>query len=613
MRPSTGPTILACLALLVLAGSGADAQQAPSPVGVWRGTVSFGPSTFEIELEIRGSPENGLAGHIANLSRSDPPAALDLVELDGSTLRVRACRFAFIPVRVGVVLEGTLNDDGSSIRGAFDGLLPVELTRAPSSTPSREPLPWPSATSDRSTGSPCDHPARVAAERVIGVLPGVVARGDRAEFRTFAAEHFTINADAVVSALSRFHHGSRGFELHEIRQAGSNWAAALLRNQLTGDWITLSILAELEAPHRVIAWAFFPASPPDAAVEMPSERRIARELEAYVERLAEADVFSGTVLLAKDGEIVFEGAYGMANKDFAVPNTMGTKFKLSSMTKMFTAVAIMQLVEAGELSLSDPLAKFLPGFPDEASAEKIRIEHLLSHTAGLGNFVNQQYLDSSKARYRTVDDFMRLTADETLQFEPGTRYQYSNTGFLVLGKLVEVVTGQDYYDYVREHIYEPAGMSGSGHYQLDHVNRNLAVGYDRQYADEGISYLNNTYIGFRGSPAGSSYSTARDLLKFADAWLGNELLGREHVERMLSADPELVSAPYGYGFDVNTELSRVGHAGGSLGAYSNLDMFLDTGWIGIVLSNYSEGGVPAYPSVIGKIRELVGGGLGGPG
>ena len=232
-----------------------------------------------------------------------------------------------------------------------------------------------------------------------------------------------------------------------------------------------------------------------------------------MKKLADADVFSGTVLLARDGVPIFQGAYGMANKDFNVPNQIDTKFNLGSMNKMFTAVAVAQLVERGKLSFDDPLSKFLPDFPDRASAEKIKIKHLLSHTAGLGGYFSKPWQESSRALYRTVDDQMkRAAADERLLFEPGTRHRYSNTGMLVAGKVIEIAAGQDYYDYVRENVYLPAGMLNTDCYELDKVNPNLAVGYEKHYDENGISFRNNLFEHvMRGGPQGGGYSTVRRL------------------------------------------------------------------------------------------------------
>ncbi|HSE97444.1 MAG TPA: serine hydrolase domain-containing protein, partial [Blastocatellia bacterium] len=331
--------------------------------------------------------------------------------------------------------------------------------------------------------------------------------------------------------------------------------------------------------------------------------QMAQELKTFVSKLADADVFSGTVLLAKDGVPVFKGAYGIANKDFNVPNRIDTKFNLGSMNKMFTAVAIAQLVERGKLSFDDPLSKFLPDFPDKASAEKIKIKHLLTHTAGLGGYFSKAWNESSRAMYRTVDDMIkRAAADEKLLFEPGTRWQYSNTGMLVLGKVVEVASGQSYFDYVRENIAKPAGMTNTDCYELDKVNTNLAVGYDKLFSETGVTFTNNIFAHvLRGGPQGGGYSTVEDLLKFDVALRSNKLVGAEYVKLLLSAKPELNSPSYGYGFQVDSESQVAGHGGGFIGINSNLDMFLGTGWTAIVMSNYSRGAQPVQQ----KMRELI--------
>ncbi|HKY06014.1 MAG TPA: serine hydrolase domain-containing protein, partial [Blastocatellia bacterium] len=204
---------------------------------------------------------------------------------------------------------------------------------------------------------------------------------------------------------------------------------------------------------------------------------------------------------------------------------------------------------------------------------------------------------------RTVDDMIkRAAADEKLLFEPGTRWQYSNTGMLVLGKVIEVASGQSYFDYVRENIAKPAGMTNTDCYELDKVNPNLAVGYDKQFGESGVTYENNIFSHvLRGGPQGGGYSTVEDLLKFDIALRSNKLVGAEYVKMLLSAKPELKSPGYGYGFQVDSESQVAGHGGGFIGINSNLDMFLGTGWTAIVMSNYSRGAQPVQQ----KMRELI--------
>ncbi|HWP43003.1 MAG TPA: serine hydrolase domain-containing protein [Blastocatellia bacterium] len=449
-----------------------------------------------------------------------------------------------------------------------------------------------------------------AAERRAKEFARLIDSGNRAELREYAKENFapdflSIPMDRHLRFLSWVHDFTRGVEFHSVQDAKPNEATVLLKAKLTGEWLALFVRVESVAPHRISGIGLRLPRPPASAqpAKKLTDEQIEGELKTFMNKLARADVFSGAVLLAKDGVPIFKGAYGLANKDFNAPNRIDTKFNLGSMNKMFTAVSIAQLVERGKLSFDDPLSKFLPDFPDKAAAEKIRIKHLLTHTAGLGGYFSRAWQDSSRALYRTVDDMMkRAAADEKLLFEPGTRWQYSNTGMLVLGKVIEKVTGQSYYDYVRENITKPAGMVNTDCYELDKVNSNLAVGYDKQFTDDGVFFTNNIFAHvLRGGPQGGGYSTVEDLLKFDLALRSNKLVGADYVKLLLSAKPELNSPNYGYGFQVDPELQIAGHGGGFIGISSNLDMFLGTGWTAIVMSNYSGAAQPVEQ----KMRELV--------
>lgn len=448
------------------------------------------------------------------------------------------------------------------------------------------------------------------AERRAREFARLIDSGNRAELRKYAKENFAPNflnlpMEQHLGFFSSVHDFTRGVEFHSVQDAKPGEATALLKAKLTGQWLALFVRVEPEAPHRISGIGLRAPRPPAAAqpAKKLTDEQIAQELKSFVKKLVDADVFSGTVLLAKDGVPIFKAAYGEANKDFNVANRIDTKFNLGSMNKMFTAVAIAQLVERGKLSFDDPLSKFVPDFPDKESAEKIKIKHLLTHTAGLGGYFSKKWDESSRALYRTVDDMMKMVAaNEKLLFEPGTKWQYSNTGMLVLGKVIEKVSGQSYYDYVRENIARPAGMVNTDCYELDKVNTNLAVGYDKQITDNGVTFANNIFAHvLRGGPQGGGYSTVEDLLKFDQALRSNKLVGAEYVKLLLSPKPELNSPNYGYGFQVDAGSQIAGHGGGFPGISSNLDMFLGTGWTAIVMSNYSRGAQPVQQ----KMREMV--------
>lgn len=448
------------------------------------------------------------------------------------------------------------------------------------------------------------------AERRAKELIQFINSGDRAAYQKYVSENFAgdlarIPMERFLIFFSNWRDDTRGVEFQGLQEAKPNEVTARLKTKLTGSWQGLYVRVEAEAPHRIIGAGLRKGQPPpDAApAKVLSKEQMARELAAFMKKLADADVFSGAVLLAKDGVPVFKGAYGLANKDFNAPNRVDTKFNLGSMNKMFTAVAIAQLAERGKLSFDNPLAKFLPDFPNPEDAAKIKLKHLLSHTAGLGGYFSLKWQQSSRAEYRTVDDMMKRAAEDEkkVQFEPGTRWQYSNTGMLVLGKVIEVASGQSYFDYVRENITKPAGMTNTDCYELDKVNANLAVGYEKEFTDAGVRFSNNIFMHvMRGGPQGGGYSTVEDLLKFDVALRSNKLVGAEYVRLLLSAKPELKSPDYGYGFQISNRDGVViaGHSGGFAGINSNLDMILGTGWTTIVLSNYGRGSEPVQEKML---------------
>ena len=191
---------------------------------------------------------------------------------------------------------------------------------------------------------------------------------------------------------------------------------------------------------------------------------------------------------------------------------------------------------------------------------------------------------------------------ESLAFGPGTRWSYSNTGMLVLGKVIEVASGQDYFAYVREHVYQPAGMTNSDAYELDHVNRNLAVGYEREETPHGVEYRNNIFQHvIRGGPAGGGYSTVDDLTRFAEALKAGRLVSAASVQLLTSPKPELNSPAYGFGFVIDEGGRIVGHSGGFPGINSQLDIYVGEGYTFAVMANYGD----AAQRVAQKVRTLV--------
>lgn len=341
-----------------------------------------------------------------------------------------------------------------------------------------------------------------------------------------------------------------------------------------------------------------------------AEDGLNKELSAFLEKAAATDEFSGAVLVAKNGQPIFSKAYGLASKDANSPNSLETKFNLGSMNKMFTAVAVAQLAERGKLSFDDPISKHLPDYPNKAIAGRVTIHQLLTHTSGMGNYQNDKFF-AELDHVRTVADLLPLFVDEPLAFEPGAKWQYSNAGYVVLGAIIEKVSGQDYFTYVKEHIFKPAGMSNTDSYEKTAHVPDLAIGYTRmdssgQAAPAAPRRENTPTRPARGSPAGGGYSTAGDLLKFVTALQDFKLLNKKLTEIVTTGKVE-VGGPvgkyaYGFGDKIFNGKHIVGHNGGAPGIAANLDIFPELGYVSIILSNYDP---PAMMPVIMKVRELI--------
>ena len=450
---------------------------------------------------------------------------------------------------------------------------------------------------------------RSASETALRDLIRVMNVGNRDSLERFVRDRFVtagpgaVPTEARVERLSFLSSMFGDLTLRTVDSVAPNRASGVAQSARTEAWRRIGVFVDTASPNRILRVMLAPAAAPDAPTRRLTDAEVVDQVRAYVDRLARRDVFSGTVLIAKGGKPLFSAAHGEANKDFGVRNTLDTKFNLGSMNKMFTSVAIVQLVEAGKISLDDTLGKFLPaGAMRSDVLSKVRVKHLLTHTSGLGSYFSPRWDSLSRSMFRTVADWMPLVKDETLQFEPGTRWAYSNTGMLLLGKVIESASGQDYFEYVRERIFKPAGMTATDSYELDLVTKNLAVGYEREETPAGPRYRNNIFQHvIRGGPAGGGYSTVGDLTRFAVALQEGRLVSREGVKLLTTPKPELSSPEYGFGFGVSEGGRIVGHSGGFPGINSQLDIYLVDGYTVAVMANYGGAAQP----VIEKTRTLL--------
>ena len=266
-----------------------------------------------------------------------------------------------------------------------------------------------------------------------------------------------------------------------------------------------------------------------------------RALAARADRLAGKDQFSGAALVVKDGRVLFSHAYGLADRKRRIRNTLRTRFRIGSMNKMFTAVAILQLVEAGKVKLSAPLGQYLPDYPNREVAAKVTIHQLLTHTGGTGNISFRDALAHRK-ELRTHADYVERYGKRGLEFEPGSGWAYSSYGFLLLGVVIEKVTGQSYYDYVQQHVYAPAGMTRSGSLPEDQAVADRSIGYTKPAGT--TTWVPNTdTLPYRGTSAGGGYSTVEDLARFADALLSHELLSPDATMLLITGKAEASPGP----------------------------------------------------------------------
>lgn len=246
----------------------------------------------------------------------------------------------------------------------------------------------------------------------------------------------------------------------------------------------------------------------------------AQAWQVTVDSLAKLNQFSGVVLVARNGAPQFERAYGLADREASRPNDLETSFNLGSINKLFTSIAIQQLAAAGKLSIDSTLARAWPDYPNQAVARRVTIRQILDHRSGIqGNIFTAP---AGKTRHDVVSlqDYFELFKNEPLQFEPGAREQYSNAGYIVLGLLIERLSGENYFEYINKHIYEPAGMTQTGSWRIDRWPANTALGYTRgaQDAPPTAPLTRNTdLLPGKGSSAGGGYSTAHDLLRFLNA------------------------------------------------------------------------------------------------
>jgi len=442
--------------------------------------------------------------------------------------------------------------------------------------------------------------------KLLNAFIDAVNSGDAMRIDSFVAGSFAKNRvvkdawptaccvpDKVSRTLFNVAKRSGGLTLKEVHPLETE-IVAFVQTKNDGKRVYIDIKSTAEAPDQIDSYQLIPV-PADTEEFVPkitASTLFGERLEMARQALKKAaarDLFSGTLLVARNGKALLSAAYGEADKESHVVITMDTPFGLASTGKLFTAVAVAQLVSQGKLSYDEPILGYLPDYPNKAVASKITLRQLLTHTSGLADIFSKE---TPKFQLRRLRDYYPLFANDPLLFEPGKGQSYSNTGFLVASMIVEQSSGQEFRQYLREHVFQPAGMTATG---WGHP-KGMARPYTRDDADDPLApdspwvsaepFYKNLLTGPAAGPGGE-YSTVGDLLKFATALQNGKLLNSKEFNRLIQE---------GYGCQCSaTPGHRVyAHPGGGPGVNTGLKLYVDQNFVAIFLSNYD----PPFPQLL---------------
>ena len=432
--------------------------------------------------------------------------------------------------------------------------------------------------------------------------------GDRAKLLEFLQKNHPARV-ADIDGEMGFRRMTGGFEFKKAEESAPTKFAGIVKERESDTFARFSLEVEAIEPHKIkeLDLRQIPI-PAEFGLPRLSQDAALAALRAELDKRVAADSFAGAVLVAKDSKPVFKAAYGPADREKKISNKLDTQFRIGSMNKMFTAVSVLQLAQAGKIKLTDSLGNYLSDYPNKELASKVTIHHLLTHTGGTGDFFGPEF-DKHRLELRTLQDYVKLYGQRGVQFEPGSKWAYSNYGFLLLGVLVEKVSGQNYYDYVAEHVYKPAGMTLTASLAEDQVVPGRSVGYthSREPGVSGSSAAaeawrpNTDTLPYRGTSAGGGYSTVEDLFRFAMALQNHKLLDAEHTELLTTGKVDTPGGgkyAYGFGDQTISGIRCFGHGGGAPGMNGDLKICPGTGYVVAVLANLD-------PPAASRVSEFV--------
>lgn len=309
-----------------------------------------------------------------------------------------------------------------------------------------------------------------------------------------------------------------------------------------------------------------------------TDQQITAKINEYMNAAVKVDGFSGSILVARDGKPIVNKGYGMANIELDVPNTPNTVFRLGSITKQFTGMAIAMLQERGKLSVNDPICKYLADCP--ATWKPITVKNLLTHTSGIPNYTSFPDFAKNTISPITNAEMIGILKEKPLEFTPGEKFAYSNSGYFVLGEIIEKASGKSYADFLQENIFTPLGMKQTGYDNPLEIIKNRAAGYARQ----GGKMLNASYMDMTVPyAAGALYSTTGDLLLWDQALYTEKLGSKKSLDEIFTP----FKSGYGYGWGIGKKFERrsISHGGGIYGFATDISRFPDDKVTAIVLTN----------------------------
>ncbi|SKB83974.1 serine hydrolase [Maribacter arcticus] len=320
------------------------------------------------------------------------------------------------------------------------------------------------------------------------------------------------------------------------------------------------------------------------------------QLDELLNQYLDYGKFNGSVLVADQGKVMYKKGFGMANMEWDIPNKPNTKHRLGSVTKQFTAMLILQLVAEGKIDLQTPITTYLPDYPKE-NGDKITTHHLLTHSSGIPNYTAFPDFFAAESRNPyTPDQFVKKFEDKELEFTPGEKFNYSNSGYFLLGVLIEKLSGKTYEEMLHEKIFTPLGMHDTGYDNHKDILKNRATGYEKN----GTSFINSAYLDMSiPYAAGSLYSTVEDLYLWDQALYTTTLLPQKYMDLFFT--PYIAAfgnSQYAYGWGVGKEvignttdsITVISHGGGINGFNTNISRSPSNKSLVVLLNN--TGGAP---------------------